>query len=386
MNSDNPLIWVEISQAVLEKNIQIFREIIGLDVALAPMVKANAYGHGLLEAGKIFREVGSEYLAVNSIFEAKKLRESGDSGSIYIAGYTPLESLVEAVELDCELVIFNFETFEKLEKIAKPVKVHIKVETGTNRQGVLRDEAFKLAEKIRESKNVELVGVAMHFANIEDTTNHDFAKEQLAEFNSIREEFRNAGFKNIKFHAANSAATLLWDETHLDIVRIGIAAYGMWPSEETFLSLAEEQSVNPRDISGDIILTPALTWKTRIAQIKEIPKGAKVGYGCTWEAEKDAKIAILPVGYYDGYARDYSDQAEVLIHGQRAKVVGRVCMNMLMVDISEISEVKLEDEVVLLGKMDDEEITAEEMGEWGDTINYEVTTRIREGIERKIVA
>jgi alanine racemase len=375
MNSDNSLIWVEISRSALQKNIQIFRDLVGKDVALAPMVKANAYGHGLIETGKVFREAGCEYLAVNSIFEARKLREAGDKGKIYIAGYTALGDLEEAIDLDCEIVIFNQETLGELEKLGRPTKIHLKVETGTHRQGVMREDLGEFVAAIRKAKNIELVGVAMHFANIEDTTSHDFAEQQLAEFNSIREEFKD--FENLKFHAANSAATLLWDTTHFDIARIGISAYGMWPSEETFLSLASERKEK-------VILTPALTWKTKIAQIKNIPAGAKVGYGCTWEAAKDSVIAILPVGYYDGYARAYGEKAEVLIHGQRVKTVGRVCMNMLLVDVSDISEVALEDEVVLLGKSGDEEITAEEIGEWGGTINYEVTTRIRENILRKV--
>lgn len=411
MHPDNPLIWVEISRSALLKNIQIFRDLVGpstgsgqVNTELAPMVKANAYGHGLIETGEIFRSAGCEYLAVNSVFEARKLRDHGDSGKIYIAGYTALGDLKEAIDLDCELVIYNMETLVELEQLGKKVKIHLKVETGTHRQGVMREDLGEFVEKLKSLKHVELVGVAMHFANIEDTTNHAFAKQQLEGFNAIREEFRgldnmrdqsalkktlsfDVGAKDnsqltlshpLKFHAANSAATLLWDATHFDIARIGISAYGMWPSEETFLSLAEDRKEK-------IVLTPALTWKTRIAQIKKIPAGASVGYGCTWQGQRESNLAILPVGYYDGYARDYGERAEVLIHGQRAKVVGRVCMNMIMADVTDIPEARLEDEVVLLGKMGDEEIPAEEMGEWGNTINYEVTTRIRENIVRKVV-
>ncbi len=378
MNLDNPLIWLEISKSALQKNLQVFRETVGENVELAPMVKANAYGHGLLESGKIFRDAGCEYLAVNSIFEARKLRVMGDSGKIYIAGYTSLEDLKEAVELNCEFVVFNFETLEKLAELNLPAKIHLKVETGTNRQGIVHSDLREFMELIQKTKNIELIGVAMHFANIEDTTNHDFAKKQLAEFNSIQSEFQEAGFKDLKFHAANSAATLLFPETHFDIARIGIAVYGMWPSEETFLSLATEQRKK-------IILTPALVWKTRVVQIKTVPVGDFIGYGCGFEASREMRIAILPVGYYDGYSRNYAEKAEVLVHGKRAKVVGRICMNILMVDVSEIPEAKLEDEVTLLGKMREEEITAEEIAEWGNTINYEVTTRIRENISRRVV-
>ncbi|MCF7846104.1 MAG: alanine racemase [Candidatus Peribacteraceae bacterium] len=389
MSRDNPLIWVEISKSALERNFQTFREIVGSEVELAPMVKSNAYGHGLELCAQVFCETGADYLAVNSVFEAEKIRAMGDKGKIYIAGYTPLDELQKVIELDCEFVVFNLETLEKLGKLEKSppaplyergekVKIHLKVETGTNRQGVQIGDIPKFLEKIKSLPNVELVGVAMHFADIEDTTNHDFAKQQLAEFEKIKAEIEQAGFQNLKFHAANSAATLLWDSTHFAICRTGIANYGMWPSDETFVSLAEERKKK-------IVLQPALTWKTKIAQIKKIQADESVGYGRAFTAEADMTIAILPVGYYDGFSRAYAEKGSVLIAGKRAKILGRVCMNILMVDVSDIPEAKLEDEVVLLGKSGDEEITAEEMAEWGGTINYEVTTRIRENILRKIV-
>ena len=360
------------------RNFRILREIVGAEVALAAMVKSNAYGHGLEICAGIFREEGAEYLAVNSVDEAEKIRNAGDRGKIYVAGYIPFSELKNAVELDLEFVVFNFETLERLAKLNLPAKIHLKIETGTNRQGVQKFEISRFLEKIQMTKTLRLVGAAMHFADIEDTTSHDFAKKQLADFRKIRAEIKSAGFENLKFHAANSAATLLFPATHFEIYRTGIANYGMWPSEETFLSLAESRREK-------IIFTPALTWKTRIAQIKKIRKGESVGYGRSFVAPKDLTIAILPVGYFDGFARNYSERGEVLISGKRAKIIGRICMNILMVDVSEIPTAKLEDKIVLLGKSGEEEITAEEIAEWGGTINYEVTTRIRENILRKVV-
>jgi len=380
-NSDNPLIWIEISRSALQKNLQTLRDLLSAEVQLMPMVKANAYGHGLELCGKIFREGGAEYLAVNSIFEARRLRTAGDSGLIYIAGYTSIGDLREAIELNCELVIFNRETLKELQKIGAPVKVHLKVETGINRQGVSADEVSTFARAIQSTGNVQLAGAAMHFADIEDTRDYSFAQQQLAEFNAICARLEADGFSGFLRHAANSAATLLFPETHFDLVRAGIAIYGMWPSREVSISLATEQQADLKKI----VLTSALTWKTQIAQIKTIPAGAKVGYGCTFETTKKTKLAILPVGYYDGFTRAYFKRASVLIHGCRAPVIGRVCMNIMMVDITGISNTNLEDEVVLLGKSRDDEITTEEMAEWGDTINYEVTTRIRENILRKVI-
>ncbi len=379
---DNSLIWVEISQAALTHNLKVLRGLVGADVKLAPMVKSHAYGHGLTEVAQVLRKAGADYLSVNALFEARKLRLAGDEQPIYICGYTALVDLREAVELDCELVIYNLVTLTKLSEVAielkKTARVHLKVETGMYRQGVAASEAVAFADEIKKTSHVELVGVSTHFANIEDTTDHTYAKYQLTEFKKIKQAFEKTGHTALLWHAANSAATLLWSETHYDFTRVGIVVYGMWPFDGTFTSLTTERQ-------GKIILKPVLTWKTRIAQIKTVPAGAKVGYDCTWEAERETRLAILPIGYYDGYVRAYSDKAQVLVRGRRAPVIGRVCMNICMVDVTDIPDVVLEDEVVLLGQQGEDEITAEELGDWSGTINYEVTTRIRDGIVRKVV-
>jgi len=184
----------------------------------------------------------------------------------------------------------------------------------------------------------------------------------------------NLGIKIPLKHSANSAATLLFPETHFEMVRPGIATYGMWPSDETFLSFSGERDAK-------ISLVPALSWKTKIAQIKTVPSGEFIGYGCTYKTTRDSKIAILPVGYYDGYDRGISG-AHVLIHGKRAALRGRVCMNIIMVDVTDIPEASLEDEVVLMGKSGEEVISPEQFAKWAGTINYEVTTRINERIPR----
>ena len=378
MNRDNPLIWVEISRSALAHNFRIFREIVGGEVELAPMIKSNAYGHGLEICAKIFREEGAEYLAVNSIFEAIKIRATGDRGKVYVAGYTPFSELNIASELEIEFAVYNFETLEKLDELNLPFKIHLKVETGTNRQGVQKNAIPRFLDKIRSLEKVTLVGAAMHFADIEDTRTHEFAEKQLTEFLAIRKMIEAAGFQNLKFHAANSAATILFPKTHLEICRTGITNYGMWPSEETRLSLDESSRAK-------IIFKPAFTWKTRIVQIKTIQKGETVGYGRTFIAPRETRIATLPVGYYDGFARKYAEKGFVLVAGKRAKITGRICMNIFMVDVTDIPKAKLEDEVVLLGRMGDEEITAEEIGDWGGTINYEIPTRVRENILRKVV-
>ncbi|PIR55191.1 alanine racemase [Candidatus Peregrinibacteria bacterium CG10_big_fil_rev_8_21_14_0_10_36_19] len=368
------LTWVEVSKEALRHNIGEFRKIVGKDVILCPCVKANAYGHGLIETGKVFLESGADWLAVNSLYEAVSLREAKVSSPIYVLGYVPLADLAMVCELDLRIVVYDKETVEELGKIGKPVKIHLKIETGNNRQGILMDDLLDFAGFVSEFSNIEIEGVATHFANVEDTTDHSYAEKQLEKFNTAIERLEDAGFKIKLKHCANSAATILFRETHFNMVRPGIAAYGMWPSKETYISYL-------KDGGEGFKLMPAFTWKTRIAQIKTVAAGEYIGYGCTYKTGSEARLAILPIGYYDGYDRCVHG-AYVLIRGKRAYVRGRVCMNIIMVDVSDIDGVELEDEVVLIGRDGEEFISAEDFGNFAGTINYEVTTRVNDRIKR----
>jgi alanine racemase len=368
------LVWVEISKDALIGNIKQLRAIVGDDRILCPCVKANAYGHGLLETAKIFLEAGADWLAVNAVFEARALRMAGISAPIYILGYVPLDSLEEAAELDCRFIVYNKETIERLRDINKEVRIHLKVETGNNRQGVLVKDLIDFAKYAKRFDNIEIEGLATHFANIEDTTDHSYAVNQLKRFNEAYEMLKAAGIDIPIRHCANSAATILFPETRFEMVRPGIASYGMWPSNETRVSYVKENK-------NGLELKPAFTWKTKIAQIKKIPSGEYIGYGCTYRTTRETKLAILPVGYYDGYDRGVSG-AYVLIHGKRAPLCGRVCMNIIIVDITDIPESRLEDEVVLIGKSLNEKISTEQFAAFARTINYEVTTRVNDRIPR----
>jgi len=281
------------------------------------------------------------------------------------------------VNLDLRLVVYNRETVEKLGTLEKSVKIHIKVETGNNRQGVLIDELVDFAKFAEGFGNIEVEGLTTHFANIEDTTDHSYAEGQLEKFEEAGKMLEEAGIEIKLMHCANSAATILFKKTHFGLVRTGISNYGMWPSNETYVSYLKE-------VGGSFELKPAFTWKARIAQVKEIPAGEFVGYGCTFKTSHPTRIGIIPVGYYDGYDRGVSG-GYVLVRGQRAAIRGRVCMNIIMVDLTDIPEAKLEDEVVLIGRDSEEEISAELFASWAGTINYEVTTRVNERIKRIIV-
>lgn len=383
MQQIHPRTWVEIKRNALVHNMQSFRRLVGDKVIISPCVKANAYGYGLVESAQIFLESGADWLSVDSIYEAVLLRESGVTTPIYIFGYVTLEQLPLVVEHACKLLVNNYETVRYLQELAeqanKKIDVHIKVETGNNRQGLSGKELLDFAQYITLQPNLRLEGVSTHFANIEDVPNHDFAELQRQRFEEAYQMLLENNIKIPIRHVANSAAAMMYPKTHYDMVRPGIASYGMWPSE-LFQKKYQEK------FGERVQLQPALTWKTVIAQIKSVAAGETIGYGRTYVADRDMKIAIVPVGYYDGFDRKHSNVGHVLIRGQRAPVVGRVCMNITMVGVTDILDASLEDEVVLIGKQGEESITPEDFAEWIDTINYEVTTRIRGDIPRIVIS
>ncbi len=370
------LSWVEINAKALLANVRALRENVQKNVTFCSVLKANAYGHGLeLCAGILQREKATDWIGVNALWEAETLRNSGITLPLYVMGYTPLSDLEKVFSSDARVVVYNQETVLRLEELGKALgkiaRVHLKVETGNHRQGVYEHEIPSWIELLKQCPHVILEGLSTHFANIEDTRDHSFAREQMRRFGGYVLLFSDAGMSIPFLHCANSAATILFPETHRVLVRTGIALYGLWPSDEV-----------KREVGEKTVLQPILSWKTHIAQIKSISKGSSVGYGCSYRAEKDMIIAILPVGYYDGFDRGLSNTGEVVIHGKRAKLCGRVCMNMIMVDVTDIENVRLEDEVVLIGRDGSEEITADEMAKKIGTIHYEVVTRICEGIAR----
>jgi len=371
------LTWIEISKSALIHNLKIFRDLIGDDVILAPAVKANAYGHGLVECARVLSENGADYLCVDAIYEAVAIRKATIKTPLLILGHTPLSQLEDATKLNCDLVVYNKETIQRLSKINRPVNLHLKIETGTNRQGIAIEELDSLLSLIKHHSHLKLMGTSTHFANIEDRINHQYALRQLEIFNEAIALMEMNGCAPLYRHCANTAATILLPEARFNFVRTGIGNYGLWPSVKTKKAVKH---------SGmNIALQPVLTWKTIVAQVKKVKKGALVGYGCTHEMPHAGHIVVLPVGYYDGYVRAMGNKGYVLIRGKKAPVIGRICMNMFMADVSAIPKVKPEDEVVLLGTQGDEKITAEQMAKWTKTINYEVPTRINERIPRVVI-
>jgi len=371
--------WVEIDRGKILYNFNQLKKRVGANVKIGAVLKANAYGHGLPQVAEILKSQ-TDYFCVDSFNEAIELRKISKK-RIIILGYVLEADYQAVIEERFELTVFNKEMLFQLNRIAKKLCkqafIHLEVETGTARNGVNLNEWNNYLLEVKNCSNLKLVGVFTHYANIEDTTNHPYAKKQMLLYQKAIEKVNKMAFTNFEKHTACSAAAILFPETHLDFIRLGISLYGMWSSKETNLSAINKNI--------KINLKPALTWKTCVAHIKLLPQGAYVGYGCTEKLMRDSILAVIPVGYYDGFDRGLSSIGEVLIRGVRCRVIGRVCMNMTIIDITNVKKTQVGDEVVLIGVQKNEEVTPESIAAKINTINYEITTRINPLIERIIV-
>lgn len=376
--------WIEIDAEKYGKNLDFFRSRLDPNVILSLVVKSNGYGHGLEEIVTLASKSGIGHFCVHNIEEALRVKNTYNNAKILIMGYITPDELDVVIENEFELVCFNADLPALAEKSAKKMDkiavLHLKLETGTNRYGLDRETFCALLPEIKKYKHVRLEGLYTHYANIEDTTDHTFAQHQLIRFLDFQRETLENNFSGLISHTACSAAILLFPQTHFQMVRLGISQYGFWPSRETYLSYLHKK--NTTDESG---LQPILTWKTRISQIKEVDQDQFIGYGCTYRVTRKSKIAVLPVGYADGYDRKLSNKGYVLINGKRAQIRGRICMNLIMVDITDIPDVKVNDEVVLIGRQNTEWISAEDIAAWAESIHYEVITRISQAIPRVVV-
>jgi alanine racemase len=371
--------WVEVNRKALFHNIRVFRGSIGKNVKMAAVVKANAYGHGIYEIVPLIKDK-VDVIAVDSVEEALTVRQMNAKIPVLIMGYITLANLEVPIKNSFSFVVYNIESLRKIValKLDKPAKIHLKIETGLNRQGIARRDLPKFLEFIKNHKvSFYVEGVSTHYANIEDTLDPTFAMKQLAEFKKALKIIKKEGFNPPLIHSAASAGTLLYPQTHFSMVRVGFGIYGWWMSIETRVSiLAQKRNLD---------LKPVLTWKSIVAQIKHLEIGDSVSYGQTWFATRKSKIAVIPVGYSDGYDRKLSNIGRVIINGHYASVVGRVAMNMIMVDVTDIGDIKLEDEVALLGNKDGLKVSADEIAKKIGTINYEVVSRISPFIPRIIV-
>jgi alanine racemase len=375
------LSWIEIEEAAVASNLAEFRRRLQPGVALQAVVKSNAYGHGLELMARVGVRSGADSFGVHTVDEAERLASLDLGVPILILGYVGEAQAPRAVACGAEVTVYNPTTIEALSgaavAVGRSVRCHVKVETGVNRQGIMVDDLGPFLDRISHLPGLVLAGVSTHFANIEDTTDHSYARKQLEIFREVAALVRGRAPGAVR-HCACSAAVLTMPETLFDMVRVGIGVYGLWPSKETLLSILMKGK-------GETPLKPVMTWKARIAQIKAVPSGAYVGYGCTYRTTHPTRIAVLPIGYADGYDRRLSGIGAVLIGGRRALVLGRVCMNLMMIDVTDVEGVRLEDEVVLLGRQGSEEISAAQIASLCNTISYEIVSRINPQIPRILV-
>jgi alanine racemase len=381
MNRDS-LSWIEIDRAALIHNHREFRRLIGPGCRFLAVVKANAYGHGLLEVSRILTGEGVDWLGVNSLGEVAALRKAGIKARLLVLGYVSLADLDEAVRLGARLTVYNEETVERLALICRRRKrkafLHLKIETGTHRQGLRPEQIPHFLGKILGRQGLVLEGLSSHFANIEDTTDPSYAHSQLELFQKARRAVENSGVHLPFQHMSCTASTILFPETYHDMVRVGIGLYGYWPSKETYLSCRLQKR-------SAVQLKPVLSWRARVVQVKRLPRGAFIGYGGTYRTTRPTALAVLPVGYSDGYSRALSNASYVLIRGRRAPVRGRVAMNFLIADITDISGVRLEERVTLIGRDGAETCTAEHLASLTGTIAYEVLSRLNPSLPRIII-
>ncbi|MBP9802935.1 MAG: alanine racemase [Candidatus Pacebacteria bacterium] len=386
MKNNLPMTYIELSRENLIHNFLEFRKLLKKGTEIAFAIKGNAYGHGQNEIAKI-AESYVDYFFVNSLLELKLLRKVSKKKT-FLFGYVEKKDLKDALKFDAILAIFNKEQLLELiditNKQKKKIEIHIPVDSFLGREGFLENEIVEILEIIKQAKYLKLGGIYSHFANIEDIRpdesfgrahNFTHAQKQIKEYQKFLKVLAKYNFKNVKTHISATSGVLVYEKNKgiNNIVRIGIGGYGLWPSPHIeFL------------YQNKFELKPVLAFKTKIAQIKTLPAGRTIGYGLTYMTTKETKIGILPVGYADGLDRRYSNKGEVLINGTRCKILGRVSMNMTVIDLSNLENVSIEDEVVIIGKQGKEEITSEEIGEVIGTINYEVTTRLSSILPRVI--
>ena len=345
---------------------------LGEGTKIIAVIKTDGYGHGAVPIANTIDNLVSAY-GVATVDEAVNLRKHGIKKPIYVIGYTHESQLARIVEGDIRPTVFTYDMAKAVSDTAvsmnKKAKIHIKIDTGMSRIGFKQnEESLNIIEEISNMKGIEIEGIFTHFATA-DEEDKTGANKQYEIFKNFTDELAKRGI-NIKIkHCSNSAAMMEMPYANMDYVRAGIAMYGLYPSDEVDKELVK--------------LTPALGLKSHVAYVKTIEKGTRVSYGGTFVADKVMKIATIPLGYGDGYRRSLSNKGYVLIHGKKAAILGRVCMDQFMVDITEIDDVKKDDEVVLLGKSGDEEITAEKLAQMaGETFNYEIVCDIGKRIPR----
>jgi alanine racemase len=354
----------------LRWNYQQVRKKVGPGVKVLSVVKANAYGHGAGEIAKTLEDEGSDAFGVATLEEGINLRKVGiKSPVLALAGFYP-EQFDELLQNKLTPAICEPEVLRHLERLARShnvsVKFHLKVDTGMGRIGFIPSEIDSWLPELGKLKALKLEGVYSHFSEMEGVE-RSYSQKQVELFGQVLRRLHSAGYDAPLIHMAKSAGVIAFPSSHFTMVRPGLMLYGIQPSPE---------------MVKQVTLRPVLTWKARILQLKRVPKGSSISYGQTFKTSRESLIGTLPLGYADGYHRLLSNRGAVLVRGKRAPIAGRVCMDLTMIDVTDIRDAKQGDEVVLLGKQGGEIISADEMALWADTISYEILTSISARVPR----
>jgi len=378
------LMKTEIDLSALAHNFNELRRLASPTAAMMAVVKADGYGHGAIQVSETALANGVSWLAVARMIEVVQLREAGIEAPLLMFGYCSPEYVTYLAAHQTSASVASLESARLLSEAAgrsnSRLKVHIKVDTGMGRLGVVPDQlvaqgnsseemiqAVQEVLTISRLPHLEIEGIYTHFASA-DSSDKRYALRQLDLFMDLLEKLKTHGFEVPLRHAANSAATIELPESHLDLVRPGIAQYGLWPSNETDRQLIDLKAV--------------MSLKSQVIQVKDVPAGFKISYGSTYETSGQTRIATIPVGYADGYDRLLSSRGAMLVGGVKVPIVGRVCMDLTMIDVSGVDGVETGDEVVLLGRQGNQQISAEEIAGLVGTINYEIVSSITPRVEK----
>jgi len=374
--------FIEIDSKAIANNIRFIKKLIGPNTEISSVIKGNAYGHGIEPMANILTKCGIKNFSVFSFSEAFIAKQFIPKNSrLIIMGMIDQDEIEWAIKNNVELFVFDFNRLDVIIKTAKKLNkkalIHIEVETGMNRTGFVNKHIERVIKKVNKfSELLTIKGICTHLAGAESITNYYRIQKQFNCFNSICKSFLDNEIKPESFHTACSAAAISYPESRMDMIRLGILQYGFWPSIETYIGYLKDKKTKKDP------LKQAISWKTKIMSIKNVKKGEFIGYGSTYLARKNLKTAIIPVGYSNGFSRSLSNQGRVLVNGHRVGVIGLVNMNLMIIDITNISNIKKGDEVVLIGKNGDLKITISSFSELSDQLNYELLVRLPENIPR----
>lgn len=377
---------IELSQSGLKKNINFIRKKLSEGTRLSCVVKANAYGHGIPQIVTMLGRIGVDHISVASAYEAEEvLAFRKDNTDIMIMGILYDQDIEWAIAHDIEFYIFNYDRLklvqEKAKKLNRKAKIHIEVETGTNRTGMTEANFKKsLTFLKRNSDYIVFQGLCTHLGGAESLSSTFRTERQKERYKAYLSECKKRKFMPKTRHIACSASALVMPETHYDMVRVGVSTYGFWPSPDVYYQ--HLQSVGKLK---DTPMSRIITWKSDIMDIKHVPKGDFIGYGTAFQATHDMDIAVVPVGYCNGYPRGQSNRGYVLINGRKARIAGLINMNLFMVDVGDISNVHVGDEVVLLGKQKNNTINVSSFTNYSQLLNNEMLSRLPTAIPRKII-